>query len=159
MRQNAGWDKMATIWGITFSNASSWMKTAVFSFKCHWSLFLRVQLIKSHHGWGNGKVTNRWKAINLNLWPSSMVHKSITRPQWVEMFSYISCWLLYISTLQRCQMSVSFYWSIECLLNSSFWFTTKEHERSALPFLCKGNPLDSLHKGTATWKYFHFMTS
>ena len=108
VRQNAGWDKMATIWGTTFSNALSWMKTAVFSFKCHWSMFLRVQLIKSHHGSGNGKVPNSQKAINLNLWPSSMVHyKSITRPQWVEMFSYLSCWLLCTSTLQRCQMTVT----------------------------------------------------
>ena len=47
-------DKMATI--STFSNAFSWMKSFIYWWKFHWSLFLRVQLIitqywfRSWHG-------------------------------------------------------------------------------------------------------------
>ena len=35
-------DKMATISQMTFSSAFSWMKSLVFWFKFHWSLFLRL---------------------------------------------------------------------------------------------------------------------
>ena len=37
-------DKMATISQTAFSYAFSWMKSFVFWFEFHWSLFLRVQL-------------------------------------------------------------------------------------------------------------------
>ena len=42
-------DKMATILQTTFSNAFASMKSFVFWFKFHWSLFLRVQLTISQH--------------------------------------------------------------------------------------------------------------
>ena len=42
-------DKMAAISQTTFSKAFSWMKSFVFWFECHWSLFLRVQLAINQH--------------------------------------------------------------------------------------------------------------
>ena len=42
-------DKMATILQTAFTNAFSWMKSLVFWFQFHWSLFLRVRLTISHH--------------------------------------------------------------------------------------------------------------
>ena len=47
-----GWDKMATIFLTTFSNAFSWMKMYHFWPKLHWSLSLRVQLLISQHWFG-----------------------------------------------------------------------------------------------------------
>ena len=44
-----GRDKMTPIFSKTFSNAFSWMKIYEFWLKFHWSLFLRVQLIKFQH--------------------------------------------------------------------------------------------------------------
>ena len=44
-----GRDKMADIFQTTFSNAFSWMKMLEFWLKCHWSLFLRVQLTIIQH--------------------------------------------------------------------------------------------------------------
>ena len=44
--------KMAAISLTTFSNAFSWMKSFVFRFRFHWSLFLRVQLTISQQ-WVN----------------------------------------------------------------------------------------------------------
>ena len=42
-------DKMDTILHTTFSNAFSWMKSIVFRFKFHWSLFQRAQLTMILH--------------------------------------------------------------------------------------------------------------
>ena len=42
-------DKMAAVSLMTFSNALSWMKSFVFRFRFHWSLFLRVQLTITQH--------------------------------------------------------------------------------------------------------------
>ena len=43
-----GWDKMATIYQMTFSIAFSWMKMFEFWLKFHWRLFLRFQLTINH---------------------------------------------------------------------------------------------------------------
>ena len=46
-------------------NAFSWIKSFVFRFKVHSSLFLRIQLtISQHWYWGNGLAPNRLRAIN-----------------------------------------------------------------------------------------------
>ena len=45
-------DKMATISQMTFSNAFSWMKSFIFWFEFHRSLFLGVQLTISEHWFG-----------------------------------------------------------------------------------------------------------
>ena len=42
-------DKMAAIWQTIFSNAFLWMKKYEYGLKCHWSLFLRVQLTIFQH--------------------------------------------------------------------------------------------------------------
>ena len=42
-------DEMAAILHTTFSNAFSWMKMYDFRWKCHWILFLMVQLTISQH--------------------------------------------------------------------------------------------------------------
>ena len=42
-------DKMAAISQTIFSDAFSWMKSLVFFFKFHWSLFLRAQLTITQH--------------------------------------------------------------------------------------------------------------
>ena len=44
-----GWDKIAAILQMTFSNEFSCMKIFIFSIEFHWSLFLRFQLTTSHH--------------------------------------------------------------------------------------------------------------
>ena len=44
-----GRDEMAAILHTTFSNAFSWMKMFDFRLKCHWILFLMVQLTISQH--------------------------------------------------------------------------------------------------------------
>ena len=56
---NWGQDKMAPIAQMIHSNAFSWMNVLEFRLKCHWSLFLRAQLIFQH-----------WTAPShyLNLW-------------------------------------------------------------------------------------------
>ena len=41
--------KMAAILQTTFSNAFSWLKIAVFLFKCHWNLFPMIQLAVVPH--------------------------------------------------------------------------------------------------------------
>ena len=60
--------KMANILQTTFSNAFCWLKSLVFWWKFHWSLFLRVQLTISQHWcrqWvGTKKATNHY----LNQW-------------------------------------------------------------------------------------------
>ena len=52
---------MAAISRMIFSDAFSWMKTFIFWFKFHWSLFLRVQL---HQPWlwfiTGGYLVKRW---------------------------------------------------------------------------------------------------
>ena len=44
-----GSDKMAAVPQTALSNAFSWMKMLEFRLKCHWSLFLRVQLTIIQH--------------------------------------------------------------------------------------------------------------
>ena len=44
-----GRNKMADICQTTFSNAFPWMKMYEFRLKCHWSLFVRIQLAIYHH--------------------------------------------------------------------------------------------------------------
>ena len=60
--------KMTAIFQTTFSNAFSWMKTCEFRLKCHWSLFLRVQLTLFQHCFiqllGADQATNHY----LNQW-------------------------------------------------------------------------------------------
>ena len=43
------WTKWPPFWRTTSSNAFSWMKSFVFWFEFHWSLFLRVQLTINEH--------------------------------------------------------------------------------------------------------------
>ena len=63
--------KMAAISQTTFSHAFSWIKSFVFWFKFHWSLFLRVQLTISQHWFrqwlGVDQATNHY--LN-QCWPS-----------------------------------------------------------------------------------------
>ena len=53
-------DKMAAISQTLASTAFSWMKSFIFRFEFHWSLFLRVY---SSIGSDNGLVPNRRQAI------------------------------------------------------------------------------------------------
>ena len=41
----SGLNKVNVIFQITYSNVCMWMNSFVFWFKCHWSLFLRLQMI------------------------------------------------------------------------------------------------------------------
>ena len=80
-----GWDKMDAISQMTFSNAISRMKMFEFPLKCHWSLFLKVQLTIFQHRFrywlGVEEATSRY--LN-QWWPSSTTHICVTRPQWVK---------------------------------------------------------------------------
>ena len=63
-----GLDNMATIYQMTFSDASSWMKMCKFQSRFHGSLLTRVQLKYSSIGSDNGLVPFRRQAI---IWTSS----------------------------------------------------------------------------------------
>ena len=61
-----GRDKMAAIFQTTFSNGCSWMKIFEFWIQFDWSLFLRVQLIRTQHWFrisDNGLVLISQQAI------------------------------------------------------------------------------------------------
>ena len=70
-------DKMAAILQMTFSNELSWMKSILFWFDFHWSLFPSVQLISQHwfRWWlGTVQVTSHYL---YQWWPSLLNHTSI----------------------------------------------------------------------------------
>ena len=77
-------DKTITILQTTHSNAFSWMKTFVFWFEFHWSLFLRAQLtiIKHWFRWWLGAEQATSHYLNQCL-PSSLMHICSTRGRWV----------------------------------------------------------------------------
>ena len=56
-------DKMAAISQTTFLNAFLWMKSVVFRFKFHWSLFLTVLFTITQHLLDNGLAPNGQQAI------------------------------------------------------------------------------------------------
>ena len=58
-----GWDKMADIFQMTFSDAFTWLKMYEFRLRLHWNLTLREQLQYSHICWDNGLAPNRQQAI------------------------------------------------------------------------------------------------
>ena len=66
----------------------------------------------------------------------------------------------FITAISNGRHGVSNYHSIECLFNSLFKLTTKEHQRSALLSFCVWGihrwPVVSPHKGTVTRKMFPF---
>ena len=70
-------DQMAAISQTIFSDAFSWMKSFVFRFKFHWSLFLRVQLRYSSMG-------SDYKPLFEPVMVRLPTHICVTRPQWVE---------------------------------------------------------------------------
>ena len=78
-------DEMAVIWQTTFFNAFLSMKSFVFWFKFHWSLFLRIELKISLHWsrwWLHAKqVTSHY--LN-QCWPNSMMHICYTTGRWVN---------------------------------------------------------------------------
>ena len=60
------WDKMATIFQITFSNAFSWMIMYKFWLRFHWSLFPMVQLTIFHHWFREWLGADQATSHNLN---------------------------------------------------------------------------------------------
>ena len=78
-------DKMVAISQTTFSNAFSWMKSFVFWFEFHWSLFLRVQLTICQHWFRKWPGADLATSHYLNqCWPSSPTHICGTRGRWVK---------------------------------------------------------------------------
>ena len=77
---------MAAISQSIFSNAFSWMKSFVFWFNFHWSLFLRVQLTISQHWFrlwlDDEEVTSHY--LN-QCWPDSLMLLCSTRGGWVNL--------------------------------------------------------------------------
>ena len=77
-----GWDKMADVFQMTFSNAFSWIKMYEFLLRFHWSLFLRVQLTIFQHWLRLWLGAEQATSHNLNqLWSSLLTHICITWPQ------------------------------------------------------------------------------
>ena len=78
-------DEMAVIWKTTFFNAFLSMKSFVFWFKFHWSLFLKIELKISLHWsrcWLDAKqVTSHY--LN-QCWPNSMTHICCITGKWVN---------------------------------------------------------------------------
>ena len=85
-------DKMAAISQTTFSNAFSWMKSFVFWFEFHWSLFLRVQLIISRHWFrkwlGAEQATSHYLK---QCWTSTLTHICGTLGEMSESFASGRC--------------------------------------------------------------------
>ena len=85
--------KMAAISQTTFSKTISWMKSFIFRFEFHWSLFLRVQLTIFRHWFrwwlGADQATSHY--LN-QCWPSSLTHIHVccTRGRWVKPNDYHS---------------------------------------------------------------------
>ena len=86
--QNAGWytshrsglshlpvDNKAAISQMTISNVFLWIKSLLFWFEFHWSVFLRIQLTISHHWlrwWlGAEQATSHYLK---QWWPISLMH-------------------------------------------------------------------------------------
>ena len=73
-------NKMAAISQTTFSNAFSWIKSFVFWFKFHWSLFLMVELTIFRHWFRLWLGADQATSHYLNqCWPSSLTHICDTR--------------------------------------------------------------------------------
>ena len=78
-------DKMATISQKTFSNTFSWIKSFVFWFEFHWSLFLRVQLTIFQHCFRLWLGADQATSHYLNqCWPSSLTLICGARGTWVN---------------------------------------------------------------------------
>ena len=81
-----GWDKMATIFQTTFSNAFPWMKMYDFWLKFHWSLFIRVQLtipaLVQIMTWRRPGDKPLCGPMMVRL----PMHICVTGPQWVNTF-------------------------------------------------------------------------
>ena len=75
---------MAAILQTTFEYASLWMRSFVFWFEFHWSLFLMVQLTIFHQWFRKWLGDNQAVSHYLNqCWPSSLTHICATRWRWV----------------------------------------------------------------------------
>ena len=76
---------MDTIWQTTFSSAFSWIKMFEFLLKCHWSLFLRVELtIFQNWFWQLAWRRPGDKPLSEPMIVSLPTHICVTRPQWVN---------------------------------------------------------------------------
>ena len=76
-------DKMGAVSQMIFSDAFSWMKSFVFWFKFHWSLFLRDQLAITQHWFRKwlGAVEAPSQYLN-QCWPSSLTQIFGIRGRW-----------------------------------------------------------------------------
>ena len=78
-------DKMAAISQTTFSDAFSSMKTYIFWFKFHWSLFLGVQLTIFQQWFREWLGADQATSHYLNqCWPDSLMHICGTKGRWVN---------------------------------------------------------------------------
>ena len=94
-----GWDKMAAVSQMTFSNAFSWMGSLGFWFEFHWILFLGVQLTITQHWFRQWLGANQATSHYLNQYcPDSLMHKCSTRGKWVKTYQG-----LYNCTLNKLQ--------------------------------------------------------
>ena len=76
-------DKMAAISLTIFLNAFSWMKSLVFLFEFHRSLFLKIQLTISQHWFRKWLGAEQATSLYLNqCWPDS--HICGTRGRWIN---------------------------------------------------------------------------
>ena len=76
---HGGRGKMDVISEMTFSSAFSWIKIFELRLKCHWSLFLRVQLTISSTCLDNGLVPSGNKPLSQPLVVSLLTHICVTR--------------------------------------------------------------------------------
>ena len=90
---------MAHISQKTFSNVFSSMKMFEFRLKCHWSLFLRVQLTKFQHCSGDKPL---YEAMLVSL----LTHKCVTGPQWVMIYDLIDCVIFMSRNLPVCKILI-----------------------------------------------------
>ena len=115
---------MADILQITFSNAFSAMKIAVFWLKSHWNMFQKAQLRMVLHRFKQWLGT--WQATSHYLnqwWPSLVTHICISWPQWFKSLAPGGCDSNFKSIIFIIQSSsLSGEWHRSSLMRNQHWF-------------------------------------
>ena len=65
------------------------MQTLIFWFEFHWSMFIKVQLIIAHIGWGNGFVAEQEKAITRIKFTDTHTHTHMHHQHHIRRMSYV----------------------------------------------------------------------
>ena len=132
-----GWDKMVTIFQMTYSNAFSCMKIYEFRLRFHWSLFVRVQLTISIIGSDNGLAPTGQQAItwtNVDLDPcrhmASLGVKELIKNEWLG-YKLQSFPALFLSLCAYYSISYLIQWTCMCYFALNIYLILSSETSSA----------------------------